>query len=60
MEFAMADETRTPQTDPPEGSRKVIEHELERQEAKERSGSGQQDEAAETGSGKSEVTQSRH
>ena len=27
----MADETRTPQKDQPEGSRKVIEHELERQ-----------------------------
>jgi hypothetical protein len=27
----MADETRKLQKDPPEGSRKVIEHELERQ-----------------------------
>ncbi|GAB1581940.1 hypothetical protein [Phyllobacterium phragmitis] len=28
----MGDETRTPQKDPAEGSRKVVEHELERQQ----------------------------
>ncbi len=56
----MADETRTPQKDPPEGSRKVIEHELERQRGKQGGGSGQQDETGNIGSGNSDRTESRH
>jgi hypothetical protein len=35
----MADETRKLQKDPPEGSRKTVEHELERQSGKATSGS---------------------
>jgi hypothetical protein len=34
----MADETRKLQKDPPEGSRKVVEHELDRQSDKEKRG----------------------
>ena len=58
----MADETRTPQKDPPEGSRKVIEHELERQAAKQRSGSGsgQGADTAKPGPGGTQTTESRH
>ena len=37
----MADETRKLQKDPPEGSRKVVEHELERQSGKAKSGAEQ-------------------
>ena len=38
----MADETRKLQKDPPEGSRKTVEHELERQSGKATSGSDEQ------------------
>jgi hypothetical protein len=38
----MADETRKLQKDPPEGSRKTIEHELERQSGRTTSGSDEQ------------------
>ena len=37
----MADETRKLQKDPPEGSRKTVEHELDRQSGKTKSGSGE-------------------
>ena len=59
----MADETRTPQKDPPEGSRKVIEHELERQAGKPQGGaggSGKQDDTAKPSGGTAEKTESRH
>jgi hypothetical protein len=38
----MADETRKLQKDPPEGSRKTVEHELERQSGQAKSGSDEQ------------------
>ncbi len=65
MERPMADETRTPQTEPAEGSREVIEHELERQSgtSKGEGGSGA-DQAkgspAATGDRKKDRTESRH
>ena len=60
----MADETRTPQKDPPEGSRKVIEHELERQSGqagggKSGSGASEAEGGAERKRGK-DLTESRH
>lgn len=59
----MADETRTPQTEPAEGSRKVIEHELERQTAKQKGGDKADQssgEAAGKGEGLKDRTESRH
>jgi hypothetical protein len=47
----MADETHKLQKDPPEGSRKVIEHELERQAEAEKKSGQKRDNA---GSGKAD------
>ncbi len=62
MEPKMADETRTPQKEPAEGSRKVIEHELERQSANTQpggAGGGGSDKAGKEGTDKA-GTESRH
>lgn len=47
----MADETHKLQKDPPEGSRKVIEHELQRQSARSGKGEGQDKARAESRDG---------
>jgi hypothetical protein len=45
----MADQTNTPQKDPPEGSREIVDRELARQEAREKSNEGESQEPRTTG-----------